>query len=45
MHDMAGRIANRIQLTTDGHRVHADAVDDAFGAGIDYDMLVNLYGA
>jgi len=42
--DMAGRIANRIQLTTDGHRVYADAVEDAFGAGIDYAMLVKLYG-
>jgi IS1 family transposase len=45
MRDMAGRIANRIQLTTDGHRVYADAVEDAFGAGIDYAMLVKLYGA
>jgi IS1 family transposase len=45
MRDVAGRIANRIQLTTDGHRVYADAVEDAFGAEIDYAMLVKIYGA
>jgi len=45
MRDVAGRIANRIQLTTDGHRVYADAVKDAFGADIDYVMLVKIYGA
>jgi IS1 family transposase len=45
MRDVAGRIANRIQLTTDGHRVYADAVEDAFGADIDYAMLVKVYGA
>jgi IS1 family transposase len=43
--DVAGRIANRIQLTTDGHRVYADAVEGAFGADIDYAMLVKIYGA
>jgi IS1 family transposase len=45
MRDVAGRIANRIQLTTDGHRVYADAVEDSFGADIDYAMLVKIYGA
>jgi IS1 family transposase len=45
MRDVAGRIANRIQLTTDGHRIYADAVEDAFGADIDYAMLVKIYGA
>jgi IS1 family transposase len=43
--DVASRISNRIQLTTDGHRVYADAVEDAFGSEIDYAMLVKLYGA
>jgi IS1 family transposase len=38
MQDVAGRIANRMQLTTDGHHVYADAVEDAFGADIDYAM-------
>jgi hypothetical protein len=42
MHDLAGRLANRIQLTTDGHRVYVDAVDSAFGSDIDYAMLVKL---
>ena len=45
MQDVASRISNRIQLTTDGHRVYADAVEDAFGSGIDYAMLVKIYGA
>lgn len=45
MRDVAGRIANRIQLTTDGHRVYAEAVEGAFGADIDYAMLVKIFGA
>jgi IS1 family transposase len=45
MRDVAARISNRIQLTTDGHRVYAEAVEDAFGADIDYAMLVKIYGA
>jgi hypothetical protein len=45
MHDLAGRLANRVQLTTDGHRVYLDAVESAFGSDIDYAMLVKLYGA
>jgi IS1 family transposase len=45
MYDVASRLANRIQLTTDGHRVYLDAVDLAFGNDIDYAMLVKLYGA
>jgi IS1 family transposase len=42
--DLAGRLVNRIQLTTDGHRVYVSAVEDAFGADVDYAMLVKLYG-
>jgi IS1 family transposase len=45
MQDVASRVSNRIQLTTDGHRVYAEAVEDAFGADIDYAMLVKIYGA
>src|SRR5438309_5431269 len=45
MQDIASRISNRIQLTTDGHRVYADAVENAFGSEIDYAMLVKIYGA
>ena len=42
--DLASRLANRIQITTDGHKVYIDAVEEAFGADIDYSMLVKLYG-
>ncbi|MGA3088635.1 MAG: DDE-type integrase/transposase/recombinase [Terriglobales bacterium] len=45
MQDLASRVESRIQLTTDGHRVYADAVENAFGSEIDYAMLVKLYGA
>jgi IS1 family transposase len=44
MYDLASRLANRVQLTTDGHRAYLDAVDLAFGTEIDYAMLVKLYG-
>jgi IS1 family transposase len=44
MHDLAGRLANRVQLTTDGHKAYLEAVEDAFGADGDYAMLVKLYG-
>lgn len=44
MSDMAGRLANRVQLTTDGHKAYLSAVEDAFGADIDYAMLVKIYG-
>lgn len=43
--DLASRLANRVQLTTDGHKVYLNAVEDAFGANVDYAMLVNLYGS
>lgn len=42
--DLAERLANRVQLTTDGHKVYLQAVEDAFGGGIDYAMLVKQYG-
>ncbi len=44
MHNLAERMNNRIQLTTDGHRAYLEAVDHAFGTDIDYAMLVKLYG-
>ena len=43
--DLAGRLSNRVQLTTDGHRAYLSAVEDAFGANVDYAMLVKLYGS
>ncbi|MGO9434380.1 MAG: IS1 family transposase [Terracidiphilus sp.] len=45
MQDCADRIHGRVQITTDGHRVYLDAVENAFGADIDYAMLQKLYGA
>jgi IS1 family transposase len=45
MADLKSRLANRVQLTSDGHRLYLWAVEDAFGAEVDYAMLVKLYGA
>lgn len=44
MDDVKDRLANRVQLTTDGHRAYLNAVEEAFGADIDYAMLVKQYG-
>lgn len=43
--DLAGRLANRVQLTTDGLKVYIHAVLNAFGTGIDYSVLHKIYGA
>lgn len=43
--DLAGRIKNRVQLTSDGHKPYLQAVENAFGGAVDYAMLVKLYGA
>lgn len=44
MDDVRRRLANRVQLTTDGHRAYLKAVDAAFGEDVDYAQLVKLYG-
>jgi IS1 family transposase len=44
MDDIKSRLANRVQLTTDGLNAYLEAVEDAFGADIDYAKLVKLYG-
>ena len=44
MQDLASRVAHRIQLTSAGHRPYLEAVEGAFGAEIDYSMLIKLYG-
>jgi len=41
--DLADRLATRVQLTTDGHKVYLEAVEGAFGSAIDYAMLVKMY--
>jgi IS1 family transposase len=43
--DLASRLASRVQLTTDGHKVYYNAVEQAFGSNVDYAMLVKLYGS
>jgi hypothetical protein len=44
MEDLAPRLANRMQLTTDGYAIYLNAVDNAFGSDIDYAMLIKIYG-
>lgn len=44
MDDLAKRLANRVQLTSDGHKAYLEAVEGAFGGDIDYAMLVKIYG-
>ena len=45
MQDVANRLSNRVQLTTDGYRANLDTVSEAFGVYIDYAQFVKLYGA
>ena len=45
MGDVASRLAGRVQLTTDGHKAYLEAVEGAFGADVDYAMLIKHYGA
>jgi IS1 family transposase len=44
MDDLQSRLANRVQLTSDGHKAYLDAVEGAFGGDIDYAVLVKLFG-
>ncbi len=44
MDDLRLRLANRVQLTTDGHNAYLEAVEGAFGGDVDYAQLVKLYG-
>ena len=44
MEDLASRVSSRVQITTDGHRAYAEAVEGAFGMDVDYAMLIKLYG-
>ena len=45
MDDLRDRLANRVQLTTDGHKAYLEAVEGAFGGDVDYAQLVKLYGS
>ena len=42
--DLKNRLANRVQITTDGHKMYLEAIEQAFGADADYAMLVKMYG-
>jgi len=44
MLDVAGRLASRVQLTTDAHKPYLQAVEGAFGADVDFAQLVKIYG-
>ena len=44
MDDLRSRLANRVQLTRDGHKASLEAAEGAFGGDVDYAQLVKLYG-
>lgn len=44
MDDLQARLANRVQLTTDGHKAYLEAVEGTFGGDVDFAQLVKLYG-
>ncbi len=44
MDDLQARLANRVQLTTDGHKAYLEAAEGAFGGDVDYAQLIKLYG-
>ena len=45
IHDLAERLTNRVQLTTDGYHPYLEAVESAFNTEVDYAMLRKIYGA
>jgi IS1 family transposase len=42
--DLASRLTNRVQLTTDGYKTYLNAIENAFASNIDYSMLIKIYG-
>jgi IS1 family transposase len=42
--DLASRLSNRVQLTSDGHKAYLEAVEEVFGSDIDYAQLIKIYG-
>jgi len=44
LEDLSGRLANRVQLTTDGHGMYLEAVDRTFGSNIDFSQLIKIFG-
>ena len=45
MDDLRARLANRVQITTDGHRAYLEVVEGAFGCDVDYAQIIKMYGA
>ncbi|HEY2382441.1 MAG TPA: IS1 family transposase [Terriglobia bacterium] len=43
--DLAARLKNRVQITSDGHRAYLVAIESVFGADVDYAQLIKIYGA
>ena len=43
--DLRSRLANRVQITSDGHKAYLEAVEGAFGGDVDYAQLIKIYGA
>jgi IS1 family transposase len=44
MQDVAGRMRNRVQISTDGLRAYVEAVEKVFGSDVDYAQIVKTYG-
>ena len=44
MDDLRSRLANRVQISTDGHKAYLEAVEGAFGGDVDYGQIVKIYG-
>ncbi|NQW01230.1 MAG: DDE-type integrase/transposase/recombinase [Rhodospirillales bacterium] len=44
MDDVASRLANRVQIITDGHKAYLEAVEGAFGEDVDYAQIIKMYG-
>lgn len=42
--DLASRLKNKVQLTSDGHKMYLIGVEDVFGINIDYAQLIKIYG-
>ena len=45
MDDLRARLANRVQITSDGHKAYLEAVEGAFGGDVDYAQLIKMYGS
>jgi len=42
--DLGSRLANRVQITTDGHRPYVDAIEQEFGSAVDFAQIIKTYG-